>query len=98
MRTIECQFGLLEDLCRRHLITDQQYADIKYDSEKQQELSDDNKNIQLIKMMQSVTDLTKFENFLSVLCDNGQRHVAAYVVCDTGKKNCILNAAIQNSE
>jgi len=94
---MECQFGLLDDLCQRHVITDPQFNDIKYHPDNQvtkmiktlridqQERSDDNKNMQLIKVMQRVSRLSKFEKFLTALADTDQRHIAAYIVCNGGK-------------
>src|SRR5271157_2043761 len=83
---MECQFGLLEDLCRRRVISFQQSAVIRYKSEESadqlQQRSDDNKNMKLIQTMHRVTRLAKFEKFLSALRDNDQQHVAAYIVCD----------------
>lgn len=85
MRTMECQFGLLEGLCRRHEITDQQCPDIKYDSDEQRQRSDYVKNVILIRTMQLVTRFLKFKNFLSALRGNGQQRVAIYIVCSGGK-------------
>lgn len=82
---MECQFGLLDDLYQRKVITDQQCEDIKYDSDRKQERPHSNKNMTLIKMMQEVKKLSKFENFLSALRDNDQQHVAAYISHDGGK-------------
>ena len=85
VRNMECQFVLLDDLCQRHVINDKQCTDIKYDPDSQLERSDDNKNMQLIKVMQRVSRLSKFEKFLTALADTDQRHIAAYIVCNGGK-------------
>ena len=78
---MECQFGLLDELFKTHLLTFSQCAAIR-NQDKLQERSNDNKNMQLIKTMQQVTRL---ENFLAALTDTDQRHISAYIVCDGGK-------------
>ena len=84
VRNIECQFGLLDELFERQLLTFPQCAEIR-DQENLQERSDDNKNMQLIKAMLQVTRLRKLENFLASLRDTDQQHVVAYIACNGGK-------------
>src|SRR5271157_1435431 len=84
VRNMECQFGLLDELFERQLLTFPQCAKIR-DQENLQERSDDNKNMQLIKAMLQVTRLRKLENFLASLRDTDQQHVVAYIACNGGK-------------
>src|SRR5271169_4195431 len=84
VRNMECQFGLLDELFKTHLLTFPQCAAIR-DQDNLQERSNDNKNMQLIKTMQRVTRLSMFENFLALLRDTDQQHVAAYIACSGGK-------------
>jgi len=84
---LECQFGLLDELCDRHVLTNNQVNKIRIETEQF------NKNTQLLQAIDQLLEVRKLYDFLDALRATGQGHLSTYIISDGSK---FYNTIIHN--
>jgi len=85
--SLECQFGLIDELDSRFVLSDEELMDISSTGKNKGIFKE---NDELLRIMMLQTDVTKHDDFLSALIATSQQHLATYIINDGCKFRAIV--------